>query len=81
MARLRAPHRGPRDLGADRPHPGGGERGGELAAPAAEVEHPITGIDLPPEERHPSLEVGRRQLLGQALPEVLVILLQRAGRL
>ena len=66
-----------RDLDADPVRPGPLELGSKSAIARANVEHASASGYLLAQERPPKLEVGRRELVRKALPELLVIVLDR----
>ena len=55
------------------------ERRRELPRPAPDVERPVAGANLAPQEREPALERGRVELVRETLPQVFVIVPDRSN--
>jgi hypothetical protein len=66
-------------LDGDRVRAGPLELSGERAVAGAEVQHAIAGGYLLEQERAAKLEVGQRELVGQSLPQLLVVVLDRVN--
>ena len=67
------------DVEAERARAGTGEHGRQVALPAAEVQHAITWVHVRQGEGGPERKVGGLELIGQPLPELLVVVAHRGN--
>jgi hypothetical protein len=74
----RSLHGGSSDIAADDARAGLREHRREVSVAAPEIERALAGRDRRDQKPPPALELRGRQLVGQLLPELLVVVLHRA---